>query len=167
MPILLAVLCRRPHALFFVRLPIAALTLDRAIADAAAAVTALESVGNLRLRFGAEMARIGARARYRCTVVDIITLGCIRRKSRIFRALCGLVGALLRRRRTGRFNAAAVACRLVERPAGPLTLLRAIARIFAEAALENFEGRFEAVVARLSLRKCLQREQRDASRHVA
>ena len=61
-------------ALFLVRTPIAALALYRAIADAAAAVAEFQSTGDMRRRFGAEMARLDTGFGGRCTGARIIVL---------------------------------------------------------------------------------------------
>ena len=57
---LLLALPRGPRARLLVRLPIAALALHRAIRNTSTAVAAFQSIDDLRLRFGAEMARFEA-----------------------------------------------------------------------------------------------------------
>ncbi len=115
-PVIKLILLAGLGALFLVRTPIAALALHRAIADAAAAVAKFQSTGDMRLRFGAEMARFDTGFRGRCSGARVIVL-----LHRHHRRCADFVLTLLRRGRNVQCIAA-IARRLVTRPIGQLAL---------------------------------------------
>jgi hypothetical protein len=114
--------------------PIAALALHRAIADASASLASLQFILELRLRFGAKMARVKSSDR------------CNRAHATIVNKLLHAAIIWWRRGRAARCKAA-VADRLVERPIRLLTRLRTVVRRLAETALEHGGFCVEAVMA--------------------